>query len=53
MVVGARSSFQFFRQIAWFLENNRALAKFWYRSLYNLIDITKLQKNHSVKAILN
>ena len=28
MVVGARQSFQFFRQITWFLENNRALSKF-------------------------
>ena len=27
MVVGARQSFQFFRQITWFLENNRALSK--------------------------
>ena len=28
--VGARQSFQFFRQIAWFLGNNRALSKFRY-----------------------
>ena len=40
--VGARQSFQFFRQIAWFLGNNRALSKFRYRILYNLISITKL-----------
>ena len=25
MVLGARQSFQFFREIAWFLENNRDL----------------------------
>ena len=25
MVVGARQSFRFFRQITWFLRNNRAL----------------------------
>ena len=30
MVVGARPSFQFFRQITWFLGNNRALSKFRY-----------------------
>ena len=28
MVVGARQSFQIFRQKTWFLENNRALSKF-------------------------
>ena len=27
-VVGARQSFQFFRQITWFLGNNGALSKF-------------------------
>ena len=53
VVVGARQSFQFFRQIAWFLGNNRALSKFRYRILYNLISITKLQKNHSIKADFN
>ena len=41
VVVGARQSFQFFSQIAWFLGNNRALSKFQYRILYNLINITK------------
>ena len=30
MVVGARHSFQFFRQKTWFLENNRALSKYLY-----------------------
>ena len=28
MVVAARQSFQFFRQITWFLKNNKALSKF-------------------------
>ena len=41
-VVGARQSSQFFRQIAWFLGNNRALSKFRYRIFHNLISITKL-----------
>ena len=42
MAVGARQSFQFFRKIVWFLGNNRALPKFRYQILYNLISITKL-----------
>ena len=42
MAVGARQSFQFFRQIAWFLGKNRGLSKCRYRILYNLISITKL-----------
>ena len=51
MVVEACQSFQFFRQIIWFLENSRALSKFSYRIWHNLISITKLlKKNHSVKA---
>ena len=47
MVVEARQSFQFFRQITWILGYNRALSEFRYRILYNVISITK---NHSVKA---
>ena len=42
MVVGARESFQFFRQKTWFAENNRALSKFLYGILYYLISIFKL-----------
>ena len=42
VAVGARQSFQFFRQIAWFFGNNRALSKCRYQILYNLIIITKL-----------
>ena len=42
MVVGARQSFQFFRQKTWFLRNNRGLPKFRYRILHNLISTTKL-----------
>ena len=41
MVVGARQSFQFFRQNTWFLENNRALPKFLYGILHYIIIITK------------
>ena len=48
MVVGARQSFQFLRQITWFLGNNRTLSKFRYRILHNLIN--QVIKNHSVKA---
>ena len=50
MTVGGCQSFQFFRQITWFLGSNRALSKFRYRILHNLVSITKLKKNHSVKA---
>ena len=39
MVVGTRQSFQFFRQVTWFLGKNRASPKFKYRILYNLISI--------------
>ena len=53
VVVRARQGFQFFRQIAWFLESNRDLSKFRYRLLYNLFSITKLWKNHSIKANFN
>ena len=35
MVVGACQSFQFFRQITWFLRNNRALSKVKYQTLLN------------------
>ena len=42
VVVAGRQSFQFFRQVAWFLGNNRALSKFRCQILYNLIIITKL-----------
>ena len=41
MVVGARQSFQFFKQKTWFLENNRALCKFLYGVSHYLISITK------------
>ena len=45
MVVGARQSFQFFRQRTWFLGNKRALSKFKYWILHYLISIIKLQNN--------
>ena len=48
VVVGTRQSFQFFRQITWFLGNSRALPKLdWI--LYYLISIIRLQNNLSVK----
>ena len=50
MAAGTRQ-FSIFIQIAWFLGNNRALSG--YRILYNLISITKLYKNHSIKANFN
>ena len=49
MVVGARQSFQFFRQNTWFLENNRALHKVLYRILHYLISIIKWYKYQSIK----
>ena len=42
MVIVARQSFQFFKQITWFPGNNRALCKSKYRILHNLISIIKL-----------
>ena len=42
MIVGGRQSFQFFRQITWFLENNRALSKFKYWILHDFISVAKL-----------
>ena len=44
-VVGAHQSFQFFRQITWFLGNTRPLSKFKYCILHHLISIIKLQNN--------
>ena len=42
ILVGACQSFQFFKQITWFLGKNRALSKFRYRILHHLISVTKL-----------
>ena len=53
MVVAACQSFQFFRQIAWFLRNIRTLSKFVYWILHNLISITELFKSHSIEANFN
>ena len=44
-VVGARQSFQSFREITWFLENTRALSKFKYWILHHLNSIIKLRNN--------
>ena len=41
-VVGARQSFQSFRQNTWFLENNRVLSKYLYGILHYSISIVKL-----------
>ena len=49
MVVGARQSFQFFRQNTWFLENDRVLPKFLYGILHYLI-LPNYKKNQSIKA---
>ena len=46
----ASQSFQFFRQITWFLGNYRVLYKFRYRILHNLLSIIKLLKNQFLKA---
>ena len=41
VVVGARQSFQIFRQNTWFLENKRVLSKSLYGTLHYLISISK------------
>ena len=51
-IVGARQSFQIFRQNTWFLENNRALSKIFYGILNYLISIIKLKKIVYKKTIL-
>ena len=43
MVVGARQSFQFFRQKTWFLENNKALSKFLFGVSHYLISLIGMQ----------
>ena len=52
MAVGARQSFQLFRQITLCFGNNRALSKFRYRMLHHLVITIKLSKNQSIKPIL-
>ena len=49
MVIGARQSFQFFREITWFFGNKRALSILKYWILHHLINIIKLRNNQSVK----
>ena len=41
VVVGARQSFQFFRQITWFLGKKRTLSKFKYWILHHFINQSK------------
>ena len=49
LVVTARQSFQFFRQITWLLRNNKVWSRFRNRILYWSISIIKLEKK-TVKA---
>ena len=49
MVVGARQSLYFFKEITWFLRNKRALSKSKYWILHHLISIIKLQNNQPEK----
>ena len=42
MVVGARQSFQFFRQKPWFFGNKTGLPQFRCQILHSLISTTKL-----------
>ena len=44
MVVGARQSFQFLKQTAWFLESNRALPK----CLYGILQSTLIESTYFV-----
>ena len=51
MVSADCQSFQFFRQINWFIRSNRALSKLMSRFLKFLISITKLKKKiQSIKS---
>ena len=50
IVVEARQSFQFFRQLTWFFRNNRALPKFRYHIFHYLVSIIRFKKNQSIKA---
>ena len=44
MAAGAGQNFQFFRQLTWFLGNNRPLFEFRYRIFRYLIIIIRLRK---------
>ena len=51
MVSADCQSFQFFRQINWFIRSNRALSKLMSRFLKFLISIIKLKKKiQSIKS---
>ena len=52
MVVAARQSFQFFRQMTWFLGNDRAWSKFKYRILNYLISIIKSQIKQETLSVV-
>ena len=49
LLVGGCQILKCFRQITWFLENNRALSKFRYQILHYLLNITKSKKSQSAK----
>ena len=53
MVVGTCQSFQFFRQKAWFLENNTGLSKFPYAVSRYLISylVTKKMQAHICRTL--
>ena len=50
MVVGTHQSFQFSRQIPWFLGNNRALPNLGIRFCVTLLVLSNFKKNKSIKA---
>ena len=52
MVVGARRSFQFFREMTWFLGNKRALSKFKYYILHHSKSGSHLPKKNVIFASL-
>ena len=52
MVVAARQSFQFFRQITWFLGNIRALPKFRYRILHKYKKINPQKPSLTLSCIM-
>ena len=42
IIVGARQNFQCFREIAWFLGNNRALSEFRYHYIISITNNKKI-----------
>ena len=50
LVAGARQSFQFFREITWFVANKRALSKFKYYNLHTHAHFVLLSKSNKSLA---